>query len=287
MNQLYCIGDFFFRILCEEELPVPEMFVKFQLRENSFAASVDCYRYTVHLRSNLPPIPENAVTKREDFIVGYGESGEWRCLGRRGTGEFYSFYQETGPDSAVILLRRDYVEELNFDTVFSSLFALERQLWKLGGYVFHCSYVKYKGEAILFSAPSETGKTTQANLWEQYRGSRTVNGDRSLLTLEEDRLIANGWPVCGSSEVCENECTPVRAIVMLKQGKTNVIRRLGGREAFFLIYSQITVNSWNQEFVNSAADFIERILKTVPVYELSCTISEEAVKVLENTLYER
>ena len=76
---------------------------------------------------------------------------------------------------------QDELRDLHIDPLFTSLLALERRLVRKDQMVLHCAYVEYRGEAILFSAPSETGKTTQAGLWEKYRGSRTVNGDRSLL----------------------------------------------------------------------------------------------------------
>lgn len=140
------------------------------------------------------------------------------------------------------------------------------------------------GEAILFSAPSETGKSTQAALWEQYRGARVVNGDRSLLMRENGKRYAHGWPICGSSEICHNEGYPIRAIVMLYQAKENVIRKLKGAEAVKKVVSQMMINTWNKEFVIVAMDLVQQLVTEVPVYELGCNISEDAVKCLESVL---
>ena len=150
--------------------------------------------------------------------------------------------------------------------------------------ILHCAYVEYQGEAILFSAPSETGKTTQANLWEKYRGSRTVNGDRSLLGKAGGRWTAQGWPVCGTSEVCNNESVPIRAVVMLSQEPENRAERLTPGHAFPLLYSQITVNKWNMQDHLHTIDLIEEFLGSVPVLHLGCTISEEAVRCLAKAL---
>ena len=70
---------------------------------------------------------------------------------------------------------------MHIDPMFTSLLALERRLVKKNSMILHCAYVEYQGEAILFSAPSETGKTTQANLWKS--------------TVEVERLteIAHFW----------------------------------------------------------------------------------------------
>ncbi len=281
MRRHFCIGDFPFEIQSEADFIIPEMFKKF---ESSKAATA--YVYHIMETDVLPELTADVKVKRADLIVSHTDGLECRMIGRRGTSEFYALYEEQSDQSSSILLKQQFISELNYDTLFSSLFALERHLMQYDQFILHCAYVRYQGEAILFSAPSETGKTTQANLWEQYRQSRTINGDRALLSFSEGRLMANGWPVCGSSEVCENESTPVRAIVMLGQGKENRIRRIGGREAFSLLYSQLTVNTWNQEFVNRSIDFIEKMLAVLPVYHFSCTISEEAVEVLEQALLE-
>ena len=152
------------------------------------------------------------------------------------------------------------------------------------GGILHSAYMCYEDTAVLFSAPSETGKSTQAGLWEKYRGTWTVNGDRSLLIREEDGWYANGWPVCGSSEICNNKSYPVRAIVMLSQAKENRISRLKGLEALRKVMEQITINAWNSEFQIQAMDELEILLKEVPVYHLECDISEDAVRCLEDVL---
>ena len=97
---------------------------------------------------------------------------------------------------------------------------------------FHSSLVRAKDLGLMFLGPSGIGKTTQADLWEKHRGSRTVNGDRALLGRKDGRWTAQGWPVCGTSEVCHNEDTPIRAVVMLSQAKENHAERMTPGKAF-------------------------------------------------------
>ena len=47
---------------------------------------------------------------------------------------------------------------------------------------------------------------------------------------------------------------------------------------------QITMNMWNAGFQMKALDLIEQIVGEVPIYELGCDISEDAVKCLEDVL---
>lgn len=285
MDRIFQIGDFVFRLCCLEEITPPENFMKFECESDSFE-----YTYQIKV-SNILPDPEGKlIAQRPDLTVfrcetEQGESLECRLIGVKGNPEYYACYREVSENCAEVTLVGDRIAELHIDPMFTSLLALERRLVQKDSMVLHCAYVEYQGEAILFSAPSETGKTTQANLWEKYRGSRTVNGDRSLLGKIDDRWTAQGWPVCGTSEVCNNEAVPIKAVVMLSQAKENRAERLSPGHAFPLLYSQITVNKWNTEDHIHTMDLIEDFLGSVPVLHLGCTISEEAVACLGDVLH--
>ena len=248
------------------------------------------YTYHIEISDFLPSMEGEVIAQRPDLTVlqhktESGQSLECRLIGVKGNPEYYACYREVSENCAEVTLVGDRIAELHIDPMFTSLLALERRLVQKDSMVLHCAYVEYQGEAILFSAPSETGKTTQANLWEKYRGSRTVNGDRSLLGKIDDRWTAQGWPVCGTSEVCNNEAVPIKAVVMLSQAKENRAERLSPGHAFPLLYSQITVNKWNTEDHIHTMDLIEAFLGSVPVLHLGCTISEEAVACLEDVLH--
>ena len=251
MDSIFQIGSFPFRLCCPEEVQPPENFMKFICEES--AGTWPEYTYEIRVADALRPDP-------------------------------YACYRELSEERAQTVLLAEEIRELHIDPLFSSLLALERRLIRKDEMVLHCAYVEYKGEAILFSAPSETGKTTQADLWAKHRGSRTVNGDRALLGKTGGRWTAQGWPVCGTSEVCHNESIPIRAVVMLSQAKENRAERMTPGQAFPLLYSQITVNKWNMEDHVHTLDLIDSFLKEVPVYHLGCTISEEAVECLAGVM---
>lgn len=284
MDKIFQIGDLVFRLCYPEEVAPPENFMKFERTAKNGKAPVPEYTYSIKLADSLPQQEGKVIARRPDLTVLRGEKGESRLIGVKGNPDFYALYREEGADCAEVTLVRGRIAELHIDPMFTSLLALERRLVKKNSMILHCAYVEYQSEAILFSAPSETGKTTQANLWEKYRGSRTVNGDRSLLGKIDGRWTAQGWPVCGTSEVCNNEAIPIKAVVMLSQAKENRAERLTPGHAFPLLYSQITVNKWNTPDHIHIMDLIEDFLGSVPVIHLGCTISREAVDCLEESL---
>lgn len=281
MNRKFQIGDFIFRLRCPEEVMPPDNFMLFACGED---AGEQMYTYDMWLSEKFPDAEGKLIADRPDLKVYEKGGRETRLIGVKGMDGYYACYQETAEERARVVLSEAEVQSLHFDPVFTSLFALEKRLASRDQMVLHCAYVEWKGEAVLFSAPSETGKTTQADLWEKYRGSRTINGDRALLGKRNGRWSAQGWPVCGTSGVCFNETFPVRAVVVLSQARGNSVQRLTPGKAFPLLYSQITINKWNMANHIHMMDLIEKLLAEIPVFLLQCTISENAVSCLEGAL---
>lgn len=282
MDKLFQIGSFYFQVITRENLLIPENFLLFQ----SFEKVDPDFTYNFSFTESILPPNGRILAKRQDLTVYETPFGEGRLIGRKGEQNFYACYQEVSEHQAEVFVSFQNIVNLRFDTVFTSLFALERRMIERNSLILHCAYMEYQGKGILFSAPSEIGKSTQASLWEKYRGSRTINGDRALLRKIKGKWTACGWPVCGSSEICSLGDTPIYAIVMLKQGEKNQAVPLSPFQAFAQLYPQITINQWNREFVQKAISGIEDLIAQVPVWQLTCDISEEAVNCLENALFQ-
>ena len=162
---------------------------------------------------------------------------------------------------------------------------LELLLTKLGIFSLHSSLVRRSfGDAILFTALSGTGKSTQAGLWEQYAGADTLNGDRSMIRRVEGRWTAFGSPFAGTSGIYRSESAPIRALVVLRQAPENTIRRLNRAEAFRAIYSESVLPRWHTDAHQRVISLVTEIVSEVPVYLLACTPDERAVTLLKQTL---
>lgn len=187
----------------------------------------------------------------------------------------------------VQLLSRIHSGPVGLNVILESL-GLEHLTIRNSSFLFHCSFIEVDGEAILFTAPSGTGKSTQADLWQKYRGTEIINGDRAAVRITEDgRILAEGVPFCGSSEHCKNRSLPLRAIVYLSQAPSTTIRRLRGYEAFFRIWEGITVNTWDRKDLELASETVRRVAERIPVYHMPCTPDEAAVIMLEQELKKR
>ena len=162
---------------------------------------------------------------------------------------------------------------------------LEIALAAMGIISLHSSLVRWRDEGVLFTAPSGTGKSTQADLWAKYENADILNGDRSLIRWQDDRWVAYGSPFAGSSNIFRNEFVPIRAIVVLRQAPENTIDRLSAPDAFRLLYSETIQPRWNTLAHTHVISIITRICAEIPVWILRCTPDQRAVDLLKQTVW--
>lgn len=152
------------------------------------------------------------------------------------------------------------------------------------GILLHSSQIRHGDSAIVFTAASGTGKSTQAELWRKHRGAEIINGDRSALCVTQAGVTAFGIPFCGSSSIRKKSKLPLKAIVCLAQAPETTICRISGRKAFRLLWEGCSIHTWNREDVETSVDTLAEMMKRVPVYHLACRPDESAVEALERLL---
>ena len=162
-------------------------------------------------------------------------------------------------------------------------YGLRRRMLEKGLFVLHASYIVHEGCGILFSGASGIGKSFQAGLWERCRGARIVNGDRVLIEERDGRFTANGIFYCGSSGICENVTTPLKAVVILERGASTV-RRPVGIEAFKALLPQCAYDVNDPREVESVTRLLADLIGCTPVYVLSAAPDESSVIALENAM---
>lgn len=162
--------------------------------------------------------------------------------------------------------------------------SIEQILNKNTTFVLHSSFINVENKAILFSAPSGTGKSTQAELWKKYENADIINGDKAGVRKVEGRWMAYGLPFAGSSNIFRNEKAPISHIIVLRQGKQNRLKKLSPREAFIKIYSETTIHTWDSEFQENIINMITDLVQEIPVYLYECLPDKSAVDFLKSTI---
>lgn len=152
------------------------------------------------------------------------------------------------------------------------------------GIVIHAAAIEWEGQGIIFSAPSGTGKTTQANLWRKYKGARIINADRPAVRAGDNKAYVYGTLWNGSSEKYKNRSLPLTGIILLEQAKENSIRRLDPKEAAARLMPRCFLPYYEEEIMELAFQNIEKIIAVTPVYLLKCRPDGEAVEIVYQCL---
>lgn len=278
----YQIGPFRFAIEKPKEMPIPTNMSLFERKDITPA-----HTYKLRLVEAVSVDEDQFLLDKNNMKVYVDDTQHKRYLFLQGDDRPYALcHKQINKHETDIDVDMHYLHMFSIDTIFGSTLSLEKRLFRYNSFVLHSAYLCHDGEAILFTAPSGGGKSTQAALWEQYRGARVINGDRSLLMKQDGIYHAYGWPICGSSGICHNEHYPIKAIVSVQKGQTNSIKKMDYKSSYKKIISELTINYHAPEFVNTALDFIDDLVRNVAMYELTCDISEEAVRCLAEQLAE-
>ena len=245
----------------------------------------DPHRFTFKIVETLTPPTGDLAATMDNFVAYWDGDTRTRYTGAV-NGNWQTAYMRArhrGNDHTVELKSRSHSYGMSPKSVLNAL-EVEHLTAGANGFVFHSSYIEVDGKGILFTAPSGTGKSTQADLWHDLRGAKILNGDRSAVRCTENGVVVCGIPFMGSSQYCENVTLPLAGIVYLSQAPQTTIRPLRGLQAFRSVWEGVSVNTWDKEDVAKVMDTVTQVVSAVPVWQLACTPDETAVAALERQL---
>jgi hypothetical protein len=169
---------------------------------------------------------------------------------------------------------------INIRKILTGRLALDK------GICIHSCVVDYNGHGILFSAVTETGKSTHAHLWQEvFPETEIINGDNGFCRIIDDLPIVFGTPWCGDSNEYMNKSVPIKAIVFLEQAQKNSIESLNELDSFLHLAARCYMPFWDRELVIKALDTVEHLTQKVGCYLLKCLPNRDAVKVVEHELF--
>lgn len=159
------------------------------------------------------------------------------------------------------------------------------ELIKYNGILLHSSCVVVDDKAYAFSADSGTGKSTHTELWLKHFGDRAyiLNDDKPAIRLIDGRVYACGTPWSGKYDYSVPKNVELAGICFLERSEENWIRKADTGRAVFNIFSQ-TVRKLNRDKMDNLFDVLEELFAKVPLFEMGCNISDDAVVMSYNAM---
>ena len=148
--------------------------------------------------------------------------------------------------------------------------------------LFHSSALIVDDLGLVFSGISGAGKSTHASLYCKYLNAKMINDDKPLIRMFGDKFVIYGTPFSGKHSLNNNIKHKIDAICFIKQAKENKIRKLETNEKLTYLLNQTYRPSSNESLIR-VIKIVNKMANMLPIYELECDISKEAV----NTSYER
>ena len=278
MNIFLKLGGVRFRFDFDCDIIVEDTIVPF------FCSAENVIDINIHVLHDftLAPLPRGPMVGEDLLMEYYRQDQRLICLTKGGQGRFLSCCS-WAEGSAELTCWLNFSSGSPADTLGNILrmIPLLRLLLQSGVLFFHASQVALDDIGILFSAPSGTGKTTQAKLWSRYRGAQILCNDRTLTDLRH----TYGYPVDGSEPISSNQIRDLGAIVLLEQAPVNTVVRLSPRRALTMLMPQLVLDAWDPGARSAAAELLLELIARTPVYLLKCTPDEQAVQCLSQQLW--
>ncbi|MBQ7919020.1 MAG: PqqD family protein [Lachnospiraceae bacterium] len=148
----------------------------------------------------------------------------------------------------------------------------------------HSASILYRDKVWLFSAPSGTGKSTHAGLWNDIIGTPIINGDLNLVALRQDTPVVYGIPWCGTSGIYDTRTHPLGGIILLNQGTKNRVGFPFKERRQLLVLHRSVSPSWASSMQKKNLDIIREISDHILICHLFCTKTEEAVTCIKEEI---
>ncbi len=198
--------------------------------------------------------------------------------------------KESTPADITIQLSKTFYEKRQKENIHLSISDIEylyagfyfyNKLLEFNGFMLHSSAICKDNFAYLFSADSGVGKSTQASNWMKYFKNETIfyiNDDKPAIRKMEDTFYCCGTPFSGKMDLSSNCIVPVKAIIFIKRGQVNKIKKMPSKEAIHKIFKQ-TIHSLPEDKMDKLLNLLNDLLNLIPIYELECNMDIESAKV--------
>ena len=164
---------------------------------------------------------------------------------------------------------------------------IAQQLPYYNAFIMHCAAIECNGSAICFAAKSGTGKTTHINLWRKAFGEQAniINGDKPIFRYNGNGFNVYGTPWSGKENYNRNTFAPFKTICFLERGLINKIDKIQVHTAINKLLHQVYLPKSDNNAYDLTLNLLDKLMSTADIWELHCTISEEAAVIARNKIF--
>lgn len=136
-------------------------------------------------------------------------------------------------------------------------------------FLMHGAVIVLNNAAFMFSAPSGTGKTTHIKLWlEKAKGVSVLNGDKPLIRIKDDEVLACGTPWGGKERLGTNAMAPLESVIFMERSKENSIHKITFVQAFPKLIQQTYLSS-DPDKAKKTIDLLKRLNRKVSFWQFN------------------
>ncbi len=157
----------------------------------------------------------------------------------------------------------------------------------LGAEVHAFGLVDDRGDGHLFLGQSGSGKSTMGQLWQDQPGTRALSDDRIILREQADEFWMYGTPWHGDSKQAVPGRARLKRIYVLQKGLQNELIPLTKAEASGRLLACSFFPFYRQEAVGFTVRFFEKLVYSIPCYELRFRPDYGVVEFIRNVRLER
>jgi hypothetical protein len=147
-----------------------------------------------------------------------------------------------------------------------------------------CGIVRPDGTGNLFVGHSGAGKSTTTRLWTEREDVEVLSDDRIIVRRDQAAPAGSkfmrmyGTPWHGEAMYASPGSAPLSRIFILEHGQGNVLTQLSPSEAVAELFARSFVPFHRHEYVESALNFLQELVDSVPCYRYEFEPSEAAVE---------
>lgn len=142
-----------------------------------------------------------------------------------------------------------------------------------------CGIVDRDGRGRLFAGQSGAGKTTTARLWEG-ENVNVLSDDRIIIREVGSEMRMFGSPWHGEAELASPASAPLAGVYLLTQADESRMREISAVEAVARLFACAFPPFHDAQGLAFTVDFLDRLVRKVPVRELRFTRDRSAIDVV-------